>query len=108
MKIRISHDTVIETEYKIVKVPIKLWVATAVYDNDGEISFTSKVFPEKKEAKKYLKELYESERKEGMFHGDTDNDLCDGCPKGNINQNGYNLWDNRNRAMYAAIGVIHI
>lgn len=107
MKIRISHDTVIETEYKIVKVPIKLWVATAVYYNDGEISFTSKVFPEKKEAKKYLKELSESERKEGMFHGDTDNDLCDGCPEENINQNGYNLWDNRNRAMYATIGVIH-
>lgn len=97
MKIRISHDTVIETEYdgdykplfqniksffsvtseqrhkadqykkrvlkrtrndpgigvqflhdkKIVKVPIKLWVVTVVYDNDGEISFTSKTFPEK-------------------------------------------------------------
>lgn len=38
-----------------------------------------------------------------MFHCDTDDDLCDGCLEENINQNGYNLWDNRNRAMYGTI-----
>ena len=97
---------------------MKIFIVTAVYDEDGNISSHTQPFLVRSEARTHLRALYVNTRQDGhvndpvelpgMFAHRTDAELCDGLLDSHITPDRITVWDGQGCYFDGKVGEFEI